>query len=185
MIQACRIFIKVESGFSHITSGATKRSLRQMLIFFSMFGTIHTLLTILAILAGGYILFQTRSKQISKVATLLYIPLMVLINVMSLFLVKLFHFGPFHVLAWTLLTLSVGALLCLTLWKSQLNWRYWHFLALVWSYMGLLTVFVSGYLVELPFISYGIPFVASVVCVSLPMLMGGYQIILRKKAFFL
>jgi len=50
---------------------------------------------------------------------------------------------------------------------------------------GLADVFVSGYLVELPFISYGIPFVASVVCVSLPMLMGGHQIILRKKAFFL
>ena len=71
-----------------------------------MFGTIHTLLTILAILAGGYILFQTRSKQISKVATLLYIPLMLLINVMSLLLVKLFHFGPFHVLAYSLLALS-------------------------------------------------------------------------------
>jgi hypothetical protein len=56
---------------------------------------------------------------------------------------------------------------------------------LVWSYMGLLTVTVSGYLVELPFISYGIPFVASVVGVSLPMLAGGFQIILRKKAFFL
>jgi hypothetical protein len=155
-----------------------------MIIFFSIFGTIHTGLTVLAILAGGYVLFQTRSNQISKVATLLYIPLMLLINVMALFLVKLFHFGPFHVLAYSLLALTLGSLLCLTLWKSQLNWRYWHFLALVWSYMGLLTAFVSGYLVELPFISYGIPFVASVVCVSLPMLVGGHQIILRKKTFF-
>ena len=110
---------------------------------------------------------------------------MLLINVMALLLVKLFHFGPFHVLAYSLLALTLGSLLCLTLWKSQLNWRYWHFLALVWSYMGLLTAFVSGYLVELPFISYGILFVASVVCVSLPMLVGGHQIILRKKTFFL
>jgi hypothetical protein len=156
-----------------------------MVIFFSIFGTIHTVLSVLAILAGGYVLFQTRSKQISKIATLLYIPLMLLVNVMALLLVRLFHFGPFHVLAYSLLALTLAALLCLALWKSQLNWRYWHFLALVWSYMGLLTVFVSGYLVELPFISYGISFVASVVCVSLPMLVGGHQIILRKKAFFL
>ena len=156
-----------------------------MIIFFPLFGTIHTVLSVLAILAGGYVLFKTRSKQISKVATLLYFPLMLLVNVMALLLVKLFDFGPFHVLAYSLLALTLSALLCLALWKSQLNWRYWHFLALVWSYMGLLTVVVSGYLVELPCITYGMPFVASVVCVCLPMLVGGYQIILRKKAFFL
>jgi hypothetical protein len=185
VISAHRSFIKVGFGFSDSTDEATKRSLRQMVIFFSIFGTIHTALSVLAILAGGYVLFQTRSKQISKIGTLLYIPLMLLVNVMALLLVKLFHFGPFHVLAYSLLALTLAALFCLALWKSQLNWRYWHFLALVWSYMGLLIAFVSGYLVELPFISYGIPFVASVVCVSLPMLVGGHQIILRKKAFFL
>ena len=155
-----------------------------MVIFFPIFGTIHTVLTVLAILTGGYVLFKTRSKQISKVATLLYIPLMLLVNVMALLLLKLFHYGPFHFLAYSLLAVTLSALLCLALWKSQLNWRYWHFLALVWSYMGLLTVFLSGYLVELPFISYGIPFVASVVCVSLPMVVWGHQIISRKKAFF-
>ena len=62
-----------------------------MVIFFPIFGTIHTVLTVLAILTGGYVLFKTRSKQISKVATLLYIPLMLLVNVMALLLLKLFH----------------------------------------------------------------------------------------------
>ncbi len=146
-------------------------------IFESTIGAYHTVLALVALISGAYVVFQTKGTLTHKKVGYIYVASMLLMNVTALFTQVLFTFGPFHILAiFSLLTVLFGILSPL-LFRHHGNWLSWHYAGMSWSYVGLWAAFAAEIVVRLPLEGLGVSFWQVVIGASLLItVLGGYYI---------
>jgi uncharacterized membrane protein len=99
---------------------------------------IHTVFSVIALLAGGYIFFTTKGTAQHKAVGRLYVLSMLILLFTSFFIFDLFgSFGAFHVLAIvSLVTLGLGMYFPLFARRSR-GWLIQHYMWMSYSYVGL------------------------------------------------
>jgi len=146
-------------------------------IFESTIGAVHTILAVLALISGGYVVFKAKGTPNHKKVGYIYVASMIFMNITALFTHILFKFGPFHILAvFSLLTVLFG-ILAPVLFRHHNNWLKWHYSGMSWSYVGLWAAFAAETVVRLPLENLGVSFWQAVICSSLLITwFGGYYI---------
>ena len=99
---------------------------------------IHTIFSVVALLAGGYVLLNHKGTQRHKVVGRVYAISMLVLLITSFFIFDLFgSFGPFHVLSIvSIITLALGMYFPLFA-RQNRGWLIQHYMWMSYSYVGL------------------------------------------------
>ncbi len=113
-------------------------------------GLIHLISSIIALIAGTYILGAMKGTRTHKKIGYLYVILMVLVNITALLIYRLFgKFAIFHWFAVISISTIILGMLPFYLSKSKTNLAN-HFSFMYWSVIGLYAAFVSEIFTRLP-----------------------------------
>ncbi|MDI9356389.1 MAG: DUF2306 domain-containing protein [Chitinophagaceae bacterium] len=119
-------------------------------------GLIHLIVSVIALIAGTYVLLNTKGTVKHKKIGYIYVISMILLNITAFMIYRLFgKFGIFHWFAvLSCVTLALGMLPILL--KRPKQYMYMHFNYMYWSVVGLYCAFCAEVLTRMPSI-FNIP----------------------------
>lgn len=131
-------------------------------------GQLHTLLGVVALIAGAAIFLRRKGTRSHKAIGRVYVASMLSLNVTALMLYHLTgRFGPFHVGAIVSgLTVVAGMVPALTR-APKHSWRFFHATFLSWSYVGLLSAFAAEVATRVPGFHFGTAVMVSTLVVTI------------------
>jgi Predicted membrane protein (DUF2306) len=110
-------------------------------MFHTTIGLVHLISALLAMVAGGVVLLNTKAGTFHKRAGYVYVVLMLVLNGTAFQIYQLFgRFGPFHWLALVSLTSVLGGMLPVLFRRYVRDWLDWHYF-MNWSVVGLYAAF--------------------------------------------
>jgi hypothetical protein len=111
-------------------------------MFHTTIGLVHLISALLAMVAGGVVLLNTKAGTFHKRAGYVYVVLMLVLNGTAFQIYQLFgRFGPFHWLALVSLTSVLGGMLPVLFRRYVRDWLDWHYYFMNWSVVGLYAAF--------------------------------------------
>lgn len=117
----------------------------------STLGWIHTIFGMVALVAGGVVLYLPKGTRWHRTLGHVYLTNMLALNISALFIYRLYgHFGPFHWMALgSLLTLAAGMVPVFTR-RPKGRWLERHAAFINGSYVGLVAAFAAEITSRLP-----------------------------------
>jgi len=115
-----------------------------------IFGLIHLISSVAALIFGTIILTITKGTKTHKKIGYGYVMSMIVLLVTSFMIYRLFNaFGIFHYSALiSLTTLILGMIPAIR--RKSPKWKYFHFTFMYWSVIGLYAALVSELMVRIP-----------------------------------
>lgn len=139
---------------------------------------LHIATASIAIVAGLFMLLQTKGTRRHRRIGYLYVASMVTLNVSSFFIFKLTgRFSPFHVAAFLSLATVIAGFLPVYWRRPAQGWLEVHFQFMAWSYIGLLAAAASELAVRVP----ESPFWWAVIASSAVIIMAGALILAHNR----
>lgn len=121
------------------------------MIYSSTLGLFHLIVSILALIAGTWVITTQKGTAIHKKIGHVYAASMVLVIVTSFMMYRLFGgFGIFHVAAIFSTIALLGGMVPAILRKPEKGWISLHFNFMYWSVMGLYAAFVAEIFTRVP-----------------------------------
>lgn len=121
------------------------------MIYTSTLGLFHLIVSILALIAGTWVITTQKGTTIHKRIGYFYAANMVAVIVTSFMMYRLFGgFGVFHVAAIVSGVTLLGGMVPVILRKPEKSWLSLHFGFMFWSVMGLYAAFVAEIFTRIP-----------------------------------
>lgn len=139
---------------------------------------LHMATAIIAMVAGLFVLLQTKGTRRHRRIGYLYVVSLVTLNVSSFFIFKLTgRFSPFHVAAFLSLATVIAGFLPVYWRRPAQGWLVLHLQFMAWSYIGLLAAAASELAVRIP----ESPFWWAVIASSAVIFMAGAVILAHNR----
>jgi uncharacterized membrane protein len=115
------------------------------------FGLLHTAFGLIALLLGFWVVLQPKGTARHRRIGYAYVAAMLLLNASALAIYDLYGgFGPFHIAALvSLATIGTGLVPVITR-RPRAGWLSLHAYFIAWSYVGLVSAFLSEIAVRIP-----------------------------------
>lgn len=121
------------------------------MIYSSTIGLLHLIASIIALLAGTWVIAAQKGTEIHKKIGYVYAVSMTVLIITAFMIYRLFGgFGIFHVAAVISTIALLGGMIPAILRRPEKQWLGLHYNFMYWSVMGLYAAFVAEVLTRLP-----------------------------------
>ncbi len=123
------------------------------MIYSSPIGLIHLIASIIALIAGTWVILTQKGTAIHRKIGYVYALSMTVLIITAFMIYRLFGgFGIFHIAAIISTIALLGGMVPAILRKPEMKWLGLHYNFMYWSVMGLYAAFMAEILTRAPFV---------------------------------